>query len=1211
MTLLPETNGVLSYSLDRTGGLDGYEGTTVALDQVFANVPQWESAIRASFESWSTGTGFGFVEMPDSGEPLGAKGAQGIIRLTATELVGTTVAYCYHPPATGVPVTDLDSSSYGDLTYSTVIDWNATLLMGVTSHELGHALGLGHTLDPESVMYWTIDGAEALVPNAEDLADLRAIYSPLNAPAPILTMPEVNGSSDWFALADGTAETARSVTLTGDCRLITSGEQKTGVKGTGLSLAYETYGFDHVDLTLAEGGRIETDGANAYGIAADDYNTLSIDGTIVTAGSSSDGVALFGGGNLLSTSATSVIRTSGNSANGLWAGYSIVGGENRYLTNRLTAAGLIETSGNGAAGIFVYMNAEVTLQGRIATMGRGSAGIASDGNGFLEVDVQATGAITTTGERAYGIMGRGSANRIAMDGQITTSGDNAAGIAVLIASGNSAVSSGTIHTTGYNADGLYCYGNGNTLENLGAIATSGDEADGFYCFGIGNTLENSGTITTEGYYSRAFSSWGENNRITNRGTLTLAGESSHVFFVAGTGNQIENDGDIATARAYSYGILASGSGNQVVNTGRIATNGALSHGIVMTSGNVLLHSGSTRVSGADAFGIWTRDSDNTVDLSGTVLSAQAEAVRMGGDKDEATLAVLTTEATGNRLLLHGSPVIEGDIVNDGADNGAMVRFGATYDAEAAASYTVSPVALAYKGSFTGRSWVGEVLSDSAVVLNGAHNAFSRLTVDAGAFLGGTTTLSGSLVNGGAVSPGNSVGTLTVQGSYEQTTGGTLAIELGNGAQADALLVGGDATLASDSTVAVSRIGRIAGGSYAVLTTGGTFSGAPILRADNSALLRYSLRSTSDALLLEVDRTAYADLGSTANQRSAGDALDRVLPTASGPLADALLVWDGLAHTHEVQEVLSALSPSCYAALADEAFFAVRHLSTDAMLPPSTTEGGWIGHASYLPLQAKRHADADVSGYRIQGGALVGGVARSFGSLRLDLSLSYREGQISHDNRRARSETDGIVGALAARSDHGHWYVGGRLGGGRQWHDSWRTIVAPALAERAESEGAADLLFGGIEGGRRFRWRAWTIEPYLGLDYANFRLGQFAESGADGFDTTVFSATNESLRSSVGCRVELPVRLTPKLSGRIQGHLAWDHEFADSVVAYGADLAGERISVRGRAPGREQWNGGIALQVAVRKNVHLGGGIDYERQGADHGVVLRGSVVRTF
>ena len=1186
MTLLPETNGVLSYSLDRTGGIDGYEGTTVALDQVFANVPQWESVIRASVESWSTGTGFGFVEMPDSGEPLGAKGAQGIIRLNATELVATTVAYCYFPPATGVPEADLDASYYGDLTYSTVMDWNATLLMGVTTHELGHGLGLGHTLDLDSVMYWTIDGAEALVPNAEDLADLRAIYFPLNAPAPILTMPEVNGSSDWFALADGTAEKANMVTLTGDCRLITSGEQKTGVKGTGISLAYETYGFDHVDLTLAEGGRIETDGANAYGVAAGDYNTLSIDGTIVTAGSSSDGVALFGGGNLVNTSATSVIRTSGDRANGLWASYGTVDGTDSSLSNTLTAAGLIETSGSGAAGIFVYMNADVTLQGRIATTGRGSVGIASDGDGFLRGDGQATGAITTTGELAYGIMNRGADNRIAMDGQITTSGDNAAGIAVLIASDNNAVSSGTIHTTG-------------------------DEADGFYCYGTGNTLENGGAITTEGYYSRAFHAWGENNRVTNRGTLTLAGESSHGFLVGGTGNQIENGGDVATARAYSYGIMASGYGNLVVNTGRIATNGALSHGIVMTSGNVLLHSGSTRVSGAGALGIWTRDSDNTVDLSGTVLSAQAEAVRMGGEIDDATLAVLTTEAAGNRLLLHGSPVIEGDIVNDGADDGAMVRFGAAYDAEAAAGYTVSPLSLAYKGSFTGRSWVGEVLPGSAVVLNGAHNAFSRLSVDAGAFLGGTTTLSGSLVNGGAVSPGNSVGTLTVQGSYEQTTGGTLAIELGNGAQADALLVGGDATLASDSSVAVSRIGRIAGGSYAVLTTGGTLSGAPILHADNSALLRYSLRSTSDALLLEVDRTAYADLGSTANQRSVGDAMDRVLPTASGPLADALLTWDGLAHNHEVQEVLSAVSPSCYAALADEALFAVRHLSTDALLPPSTAEGGWTGHASYLPLQAKRHTDADVSGYRIQGGALVGGVARSFGNLRLDLSLSYREGQISHDNRRARSETDGIVGALAARSDHGHWYVGGRLGGGRQWHDSWRTIVAPALAERAESEGAADLLFGSIEGGRRFRWRAWTIEPYLGIEYANFRLGRFAESGADGFDTTVFSATNESLRSSVGCRVELPVQLTPELSGRIQGHLAWNHEFADSVVAYGADLAGERISVRGRDPGREQWNGGIALQVAVRKNVHLGGGIDYERQGADHGVVLRGSVVRTF
>jgi hypothetical protein len=44
-------------------------------------------------------------------------------------------------------------------------DWSKTSLLNVILHEYGHVLGLGHSNDPKSVMFWLVKGKQSIRPD--------------------------------------------------------------------------------------------------------------------------------------------------------------------------------------------------------------------------------------------------------------------------------------------------------------------------------------------------------------------------------------------------------------------------------------------------------------------------------------------------------------------------------------------------------------------------------------------------------------------------------------------------------------------------------------------------------------------------------------------------------------------------------------------------------------------------------------------------------------------------------------------------------------------------------------------------------------------------------------------------------------------------------------------------------------------------------------
>ena len=72
------------------------------------------------------------------------------------------------------------------------------------------------------------------------------------------------------------------------------------------------------------------------------------------------------------------------------------------------------------------------------------------------------------------------------------------------------------------------------------------------------------------------------------------------------------------------------------------------------------------------------------------------------------------------------------------------------------------------------------VSRNAEAVNGSIASSSGLTVNAGGTIGGNGALPKTTINGGTLSPGNSVGTITINGSLVLTAATSYIVEVTNG-----------------------------------------------------------------------------------------------------------------------------------------------------------------------------------------------------------------------------------------------------------------------------------------------------------------------------------------------------------------------------------------------------------------------------------------------
>ena len=131
-----------------------------------------------------------------------------------------------------------------------------------------------------------------------------------------------------------------------------------------------------------------------------------------------------------------------------------------------------------------------------------------------------------------------------------------------------------------------------------------------------------------------------------------------------------------------------------------------------------------------------------------------------------------------------------------------------------------------------------------------------------------------------MAPGNSIGTLTVNGSFVQDSGSTYQVEVNAAGQSDRINVGGAATINGGTVQVLAQSGTYARNTtYTILNAAGGVSGTYSSVTSNFAFLTPTLAYDANNVFLTLfqSSSAFAAGAQTPNQYAVGVVLDQRQP----------------------------------------------------------------------------------------------------------------------------------------------------------------------------------------------------------------------------------------------------------------------------------------------------------------------------------------------
>lgn len=835
-----------------------------------------------------------------------------------------------------------------------------------------------------------------------------------------------------------------------------------------------------------------------------------------------------------------------------WTAQNIVVGSDGTGTLSILNGGKVQApTGYGVfVGNSLGSSGTVTVDGSGSTLSGGAVAVGVDGNGTLLVSNG--GTVSTTQFSS-------------------TIGEYAGstGIATITGGGSSWLHTGTnSFVVGQDGAGTLNVLNGATVNTTAAEIVLGYQSDG------------SGTVTVDG----AGSALSASNLVVGRdGTGTLV---------------VSNGATVNSISLTSYIGQAAGSFGTATITGL---------------GSRLIVENNALIVGGAGNGTLTIADRAAVSIEGNlILGAQAGStgtLNIGGGAGQAAAAPGTLDVHGNIILFaNGVGAINFNHTGSNYTFDTMIDgFGGQGTINQIAGTTIL---TADSSTFTGPTSV----IGGRLAVNGSL-AGSTVTVSGGGILGGTGTVGGIVANsGGIVGPGNSIGTLNVNGNVSFAAGSIYQVETNAAGQSDKIAATGSATLNGGTVVASGA--ALMGTKYTILTAAGGISGtfAGASGATVTPFLAYGLTYDASNVYLGVSRSnvTFASAGSTRNQIAAGGGADS-LPLGS-PLVGALTQLDLPQARGAFDQLSGEVHASAKSVMIEDSRF-LREAAIDRLRAAFDGVG-----AAAAPVTTY------VNGRPVLAQAAVDGVAvwgRGFGSW----------GQWNGDGNAATVKRD--IGGFVAGADAPFvdgWRVGvmggysrstfrvadrnssgasdnyhGGLYGGTQWGDlAFRSGLAYTRHELSISRsvgvpGVADMLRADYSAGTTqafgefgYRIRAGrtslgyaAFEPFANLAYVNLATDGFTEKGGataltGRSDNTGVTFTTLGLRASTGFDIG------NGMSATARGMLGWRHAFGDvTPVSIMAFAGGSPFTVAGVPIARNGAVVDLGFDVNVTPDAVLG------------------------
>jgi outer membrane autotransporter protein len=696
---------------------------------------------------------------------------------------------------------------------------------------------------------------------------------------------------------------------------------------------------------------------------------------------------------------------------------------------------------------------------------------------------------------------------------------------------------------------------------------------------------------------------------------TIGGNFNGVEIIGNPG-YVSNDGDI--------------SGGSSVVTVASATPALVSgNGVYMGDGGTVENNRRGSIEGYNGYGVEISGGPGVVVNSGYIY---------GGNGTAISLAAVPTEGFSNSVTLGSRSTTIGNIVGGGGTDAAFLQGHGQYDFGFTNFATLDVQAWGCRGwNLTGTNF----FSTSATVeygtlrINGELDT-PQLIVSNNATLGGSGVINGTVDIQGILSPGNSPGIVTINGSLNFADNSAYNVDAWRDTN-DLTMVLGGATIGTNVPVNVAlNTGEIYRSTniYTILTATNGVSGQ-FDRVDLStfslfltATLEYPDTNNVDLVL---HRSKFTTVAQTYNQNAVAGALDGILDSPAPGMTNLVSEMFWMPSGAAARAALDSLSGEIHGTLGmldvqqQDAFNNSIALRTGRMsaggangTSASATKTIQVASTGSTTMPPMQQADTNLWEIWLQGfgsfgdlkndGNAIGGDYTISGmsggldyhltpELLLGLALGYSQNNADVGGPGANGKVDAFQIGGYGGYVKGPWHLDGIFSYGFLQTDTKRQINVGDIHQEADGKYNGGVFSVSAEGGYAFAFDWLTVEPTIGINYSHLSQDSFNETGAAGdgnnYGLHVNNVTMDSVRSVLGVRLAAQfgkkdgVQFIPALRA------GWEHEFADRYADLNARFVGGSgdFTVRGVELGADSGVLGAGLTVAFNKAIQ--GFVNYD------------------
>ncbi len=536
------------------------------------------------------------------------------------------------------------------------------------------------------------------------------------------------------------------------------------------------------------------------------------------------------------------------------------------------------------------------------------------------------------------------------------------------------------------------------------------------------------------------------------------------------------------------------------------------------------------------------------------------------------------------------------------------------------------------GSATGASGEGVL----EIIEGGIVSAQNVTIWSTGVVCGDSVLRADTVANSGAVKPGNSIGTLTVEGDLTMAAGSTIEIEIDGSGHSDKLVVAGDVSILGGTVEAFFTETIASPEALTIVEADGVDTTVAGLDCDGSALLDLRVVHSAESISLIVAPRAFddPDIATTGNQCAVGSALQQLANGGGNSITTTLQTF---VNTGQVRRALDQLSGQSRPSLAPvTAAGSTRHVGTVSNrlhnVRGSVSYG--LGGGPLLAMARQDSTVGDPSTYDVspngqtfavgngttsladqkwgfwgKGYAVFGDRESESGSpgyqytvygtgfgfdyqftdsLLLGITGGYSEGDVDYFSSRDTSDVVSMPLGIYGSWNTDGWYLDSLLSYAGLEYETQRHV--DLASEKLSGDFGGDQISGYFEGGLNWQYdESCLIQPLASFQFSHLNLDSYTESGGAsslGYD----NQRHQSHKGSLGMKLTKQFgEDDDTIRAAIELRCRWVHEFGDAesqVDAHFASDPGAVFTVSDEGVSRDTIVLGTGVQAMLGKNTRL-------------------------